>query len=325
MRYGLHEAFTLIELLTVIAIISIVVSILLPAVQSSREAARHLSCQNNLRQLALALQNHHAVKNRFPPGRGAPFPRIFSTHAYLLPYCEGTVAEQIDRRSPPITFTLLSGTVLDGSKNYAAATTRFPLFLCPSEVANDGRVTGSEFGATNYAVCSGSGSVNHGTLTKADGVFFSNSKVGFRDLLDGSSQTIAFSERILGGLVPQSPTELADERFGIWEFSSAARTTPADCELRQNGSWYRYRGEKWIMGNYGNSIYNHWFEPNPRDFDCMNVTQRMGLVAARSFHRGGVNTAACDGSIRFVADSIDIKLWRALSTRNGHENALLAN
>lgn len=314
-----RQAFTLIELMVVLAIITILIAVLLPAVQAAREAARRFSCQNNLRQLVLALHNHHAAKKRFPPGRGGRFPRVFSAHVYLLPYCEGIVFEDIDRSSPPITFTLADGRVLDGSSNHQAATTTFPLFLCPSDVADDGRALGSQFGGTNYASCSGSGQVDHGTLKKADGVFFSGSKVSFRDLFDGSSHTIAFSERILGGLVPSSPSIDADVRFAIWEFSDSRTTTPQECQARGNGLWNGYRGEKWIMGNYGNTIYNHWYGPNARQWDCMNITQQMGLMSARSFHPSGVNSAACDGSVQFVNDTIDRELWQALSTRGGHE------
>ena len=73
-----REAITLIELLAVLSIVSIVVVLLLPAVQSSRETARRMLCQNNLRQLAMAMQNHHSAKKRFPAGRARPFPRVFS-------------------------------------------------------------------------------------------------------------------------------------------------------------------------------------------------------------------------------------------------------
>lgn len=314
-----RPAFTMIELLVVLAVIAIMVGMLLPAVQSSREAARLVTCQNNLRQLTLALHNHHAAKKRFPPGRGVPFPRVFSAHVYLLPYCEGVVFDEIDRSAPPITFTLTSGRILDGANNHKAATTAFPLFLCPSDVASDGRVLGSQYGGTNYAVCSGSGRVDHGTLRKSDGVFFSGSKVSFRDLFDGSTHTIAFSERILGGLAPSSPSDPADVRDAIWEISDRRETTTQECEARGNGSWNGFRGEKWIMGNYGNTIYNHWYGPNPTQWDCMNVTQQMGLMPARSFHPEGVNGAFCDGSVRFINDNVDQSVWRGLSTRNGHE------
>ncbi len=313
---------TLVELLTVIAIVGILIALLLPAVQSTREAARRMSCQNNLRQLGLALQNHHAATKRFPPGRGGPFPRVFSAHAFLLPYCEGTAYGQIDLTRPPITFTLSSGAVLDGSANQRAAAAAVPVFLCPSEIASGGRVPGSSFGATNYASCAGSGTIGHGTLSDADGVFYSASQTRFRDLLDGSSHTAAFSERILGGSVPAAASGPADPRFSIWEFADRRDTTAAQCGERGGGSWYDDRGEKWIMGNYGNTLYNHALPPNGRDWDCMNITQQMGLMAARSFHPGGVHVALCDGSVRQLSDSVDLSLWRGLATRDGRDRSI---
>ena len=319
LRSQRRRAMTLVEVLTVFGILSILVSLLLPAVQAAREAARRMACQNNLRQLSLAMQNHHAALKQFPPGRGAPFPRVFSAHAFLLPYCEGTVFDTIDLKAPPITFTLTSGAVLDGTPNRRAAETSFPLFLCPSEVASDGRVAGSVFGATNYAACAGSAAVDHGTLKDADGVFYSASEVRFRDLLDGASRTIAFGERILGGVVPSSATVDADSRFAMWEFPDRRDTSADACGARSGGSWYRFRGEKWIMGNYGNTLYNHALVPNTTRWDCMNITQQMGRLASRSFHPGGVNVTLCDGSARFVSNSIDQQQWQALATRGGRD------
>ena len=309
-------AMTLIELLTVITIIGILVALLLPAVQASRETARRMSCQNNLRQIGLAMQNRHAAHRRFPPGRGGPFPRVFSTHAYLLPYCEGVVFGEIDLKSPPITFTLTSGKVLDGSANMQAATSVVPVFLCPSDGSSRGRIAGSQFGATNYVACSGSGRSDNGSLKDGDGIFFSNSAIRFRDILDGASHTIAFSERTLGGS-PALPTS----RFqsDIWEFSDQRLTTSLACSTQQGGGWNRYRGEKWIIGNYGNTIYNHWLAPNAREWDCMNITQQMGLMSARSLHPQGVHATLCDGSVQFFADSIERNLWQDLSTRAGYE------
>lgn len=310
-----RNGLTLVELLVVLAIIGLLSSLLLPAVQAARQAARRLSCQNNLKQIGLALQNHHAAYDRFPPGRGTPFPAVFSTHAWLLPFCEGVVFDHIAFDLPPVTFNLASGKVLDGSQNLAAAQAILPVFLCPSDPGTRGRVGDSTFAATNYAACVGSGTSAHGSLEDADGVFFAGSRMGFRDLLDGSSQTTAFSERLtgLGSSAPRAPAP--SPARAMWEIGSVAIPTSGTCGERSHGQWYLARGEKWIMGNYGNTLYNHYFTPNARSWDCMNVRQQSGQMSARSAHPAGVNLLYCDGSVHFVAEQIDAAVWRELSTR----------
>ena len=309
--------FTLVELLVVIAIVGVLVSLLLPAVQASREAARKISCMNNLKQLGLAMHNHESAYGVLPPGRGSPFPRVFSAHVFLLPYCEGIVFNSIDLESPPITFTLASGKVLDGSPNRQAATTVFPLFVCPSDPGS-GRVSQSDFGGSNYAVCSGSGQLEFGSLRDSDGLFYSGSQTRFGDILDGSSNTVAFSERTLG--IPSAGgDERRNTRFGIWEFRDRRATTQSACRAKENGSWYEQRGEKWIMGNYGNTVYNHGLGPNSEAWDCMNITQQTGLMGARSLHPSGVNVLMADGSVHGTSNSVDLLIWRSLSTREGAE------
>ena len=310
---------TLVELLVVLAVISVLVSLLLPAVQSAREAARRISCQNNLKQLGLAMHNHHTAHRSFPAGRGAPFPGTFSAHAYLLPYCEGIVFNEINFAAPPISFTLADGTLMDGAKNYPAATTVMPLFLCPSDPNSHGRVSGSEFAATNYAACAGSGTLDNGTLVDADGVFYSASYTRMRDITDGSSHTIAFSERLVGTGASWQASHSGKATVDMWEIGSVTPPSPSTCASRGNGSWYSLRGEKWIMGNYGNTLYNHYHGPNSPRFDCMNIRQQSGQMAARSAHSGGVAAVLCDGSVRFFSDGVDLELWRGLGSRDGGE------
>jgi len=314
-RTGQKQGMTLVELLVVLAVIATLAALLLPAVQASREASRRLGCSNNLKQLGLALQNHHAVHGRFPPGRGVPFPKIFSAHAYLLPYCEQIASwATIDLSSPPITFTLDNGRVLDGSSNREAAYTTIPLFRCPSDLSGE-RVPGSRYGATNYVATAGSGTARHGSLADADGVFYTNSKTSIRDVLDGTSHTIAYSERMLGPGSGRLVDVPVDSHQLIWEFSDRRDPTPQACAERGGGSWYGVRGEKWIIGNYGNTLYNHFYAPNAPQWDCMNITQQMGLSTARSFHPQGVLAAFCDGGVRFIEETVDLDIWRAFSTR----------
>jgi prepilin-type N-terminal cleavage/methylation domain-containing protein/prepilin-type processing-associated H-X9-DG protein len=315
--------FTIIELLVVIAIIGLLVALLLPAVQAARASARRSACANNLRQLGLAMQHYYAAVQRFPPGRGAASPRIFSPQAYMLPYIEQTtIGGLIDFNDAPAPFTTPT-TAYDGLRNRSAATATVPVLQCPAD-SETGRVPGVIYAATNYAGCSGSGG-STGTLNNADGVFFLGSAVRMKDITDGASNTAAFSERPLGlgdgsaePLAPASP----DAADVILELPATAEPSGAACESTSGNNWNHERGGKWIVGNYGNTLYNHAIPPNPQTWDCMNATQQKGSLAARSHHSQGVNLLYCDGSVRFMHDTIDASMWTAIATRAGEELVL---
>jgi len=311
------RAFTLVELLVVIAIIGVLVALLLPAIQSSREAARRATCSNHLKQLGIALNTFHSTKKYFPPGRGAPPPMIFSALAYLLPFVEeGSLQSRIDLMQAPTT-VVIAGVTYSGAANLPAAQEAVAVLQCPSDTAS-GRVAGSTFGATNYAANAGSGTVNAGSLTNADGVFFLGSKVGFRQLVDGSSHTAAFGERMLGTGQANPSGDL--EPLYILELQNTFAVGDTDCGSPSSGGWYSQRGAKWILGNYGNTVYNHYYAPNAPKWDCMNLPQQKALMTARSYHFGGVNQGFCDGSVRFIDNQIELKVWRAYSTRDGAES-----
>lgn len=314
-----REGFTLLELLVAISVIAVLVALLLPAVQSAREAARRASCSNNLKQLGLALHGFHDVHRRFPSGRGAPLPEIFSAQAYLLPHVEQVnLGELIDYSQAPTTFGIGGGIVFDGSANEVAATTTVPVLQCPSDPGG-GRVPGSIYGATSYAASVGTGTLNYGSLTDADGVFFAGSKIRFRDVTDGSSQTAAFSERTLGPGQPAAPPSPRERTRYILELPGAADTTEAACSTPTAGTWYAERGAKWILGNYGNTLYNHYYTPNENVWECMNMHQQKALSAARSQHPGSVALLLCDGSVRHISESIDRATWQALASRSAGE------
>jgi prepilin-type N-terminal cleavage/methylation domain-containing protein/prepilin-type processing-associated H-X9-DG protein len=311
-----RAGFTLIELLVVIAIIAILIGLLLPAVQKVRASAARLKCANNLKQLGLAMHNYECANNEFPPGRNA-WPKVVSAPARLLAFVEQDNLQKLVN---------YDGTLTD-PQNVIASQTRVGLFACPSD-PRGGRVPGLIDFGSNYVACNGTGVTVDGTgaitgylkIPDGNGVF-AQTPVRIADITDGTSNTAAFSESTLGtGQVPASPAA-ADSRFVVLEVPGGNDPTPADCDGAA-GTFSATRGGMWINGHYGNTLYNHFYPPNqPGKWDCGNASQNKALTAARSFHPGGVNLLLCDGSVRFVRDSIALATWRALATRDGGEVA----
>ncbi len=293
-----QSAFTLVELLVVIAIIGVLVALLLPAVQAAREAGRRAQCTNNLKQLGLAMQNYHSTFNRFPVARNA-WPLVHSSLSRLLPYCEQQSVQDL------VNFTV----PLSDAANVAASQIPISFLVCPSDGAS-GRVSGMPDAGSNYVANNGSGTVGYGLIASGDGIF-TQTYNGFQSVTDGSSNTIAFSESILGSGNPSTPP---NPRLDVLEVPGGNDTTPADCDGAA-GTFSNKRGGKWIDGHYGNTLYNHFYTPNPKTWDCGNGSHNKGLSTARSYHPSGVNVNYCDGSVDFISNTVDLAIWRALSTR----------
>jgi prepilin-type processing-associated H-X9-DG protein len=190
-----------------------------------------------------------------------------------------------------------------------AGRSRLSLFICPSD-AQSGQVVGSAYFGTNYAACNGTGVTFDASgaiaaylkIPDGNGVF-AQVPTPIGAIIDGTSNTAAFSESLIGNGLPLTfPSDPQTIRLAILKVAGGNDPTPSDCD-GGNGTWYTRRGEQWINGHYGHTLYNHFYTPNQRGkWDCGNASGNKGLTAARSYHPGGVNLLLCDASVRFIVD-----------------------
>ncbi len=318
---------TLVELLVVVAIIAGLVSILLPAVQGAREAARRAQCLNNLRQLGLAVQGYEVAQRHLPTGADArshpslpALPHTFyrwSTFAHISPFLENTAAlAQLDLTQP------LYGTDLRiSAENRAGASVLVPTFLCPSD---RGVPVSDNLGPLNYAACTGDGS-GGGTPFATSGLFHINSHYRIKDIKDGVSKTIAMSESLLGdGLEGFSSTVEAVDPQTAYGFILQTPLTDGACAGARSFNLTQRRGFAWVNGEYRCGLYNHYLPPNSARPDCMasrlaiDVAERFaayGWRTARSRHQGIVHVVTADAAARGVESEVDPSVWTAMSTR----------
>jgi len=312
--------FTLVELLVVIAIIAMLVTLLLPAVQSAREAARRTQCTNNLRQIALAMLNHHDTKGHFPHGN---YNYIDSTGSTPEPYNNTQ-----DRRCwfhdvlPYIEESALFDDFdkyMDTGRSalgYPRLGTPVPTFMCTSDGLSpklntfwgglDGLETQGFSG--NYVGNSGNGYFNPTEIdglkvqspmssSKMNGVLFAVSKVRIAQMVDGTSHTALVSEIIL---------------------------TPDTDSHDIRGRYYN--------PGHGGVLFSTRVPPNTMVPDRFNWCAKNPLpqtpcvwsgtnmfLSARSYHPGGVNMAMSDGAVRFVENGVDAAAFSAAGSRNGEE------
>jgi len=315
------RGFTLVELLVAIAIIGVLVALLLPAIQSAREAARRSSCSNNLHQVGIALINYHDTFKVLPPS--GCFPRggtadNWSAQARLLPYLEEQGFEDL----------------IDWKRPYNMQPTvtqaRIATYLCPSEMRDEARPDGS---LTHYPLSYG---VNMGTWFVHDpisqrggnGLVYPNSRTSFATLTDGTNKTFAFSEvrtyqpylrdggnpSASGTAIPLTPAEVV--AFGGNFKQESGHTEWVDGRAHQTGFTATFPPNTAVSYTSGGA-YDIDFNSSREGKTNNKITY--AVVTSRSHHPGGVHSLMADGSSRFVSENIALVIWQALATRSGAE------
>jgi prepilin-type N-terminal cleavage/methylation domain-containing protein/prepilin-type processing-associated H-X9-DG protein len=308
-----HPAgFTLIELMIVIAVISLLVSMLMPAIQIAREAARRLHCSNNLHQIGIAFHEYESIYNCLPSG---------STHKYAILPMLGltTIYEKrnLEGWDSSLAWNVLNHDVI-------------PVYHCPSDPAPE-QIGDSVtmVATTNYSACSGTGIQRDGfngmfNLGHDHGPNLPGGFVKFADVTDGLSNTAAMSE-ILHATVGYGDF-CTDRLRAAWMYpvslglpSQLDEFADACDALPPSPADYGYlgmilKGVPWWKGDSGTGMYNHILNPNRPS--CTNGGGiQTGCYTATSLHAGGVNVQYGDGHIQFIAQSIDRAVWREIGSR----------
>jgi prepilin-type N-terminal cleavage/methylation domain-containing protein len=322
--------FTLVELLVVIAIIGVLVALLLPAVQAAREAARRSQCSNNLKQLGLAIHNHHDSKLYMPFREGrydGPYPGSYGGRKSglidLLPYIEQkAINDQIFAPLTVGTTNFVAGGPEPWNGTYTPYTMNIPGFYCPSDV---GRPATTGVKHTNYMFCSGDSIDLHtnNPTNNGRGMFAKDTVLqagyiakgfNFADVLDGLSNTIAASERIRGNA--QDRATLTTHQAGSWF------TTPNGCLSLYNtttktwsgGTQAAWAGVRWPDGGMGFGGLTTNAPPNSVSCAWNAHDAQNGLYPPSSRHPGGVLALMGDGSVRFIPQTINVGNLNATGT-----------
>jgi prepilin-type N-terminal cleavage/methylation domain-containing protein/prepilin-type processing-associated H-X9-DG protein len=367
-RWRRPAGFTLIELLVVIAIIAVLIALLLPAVQAAREAARRAQCVNNLKQIGLAIHNYHQTNDVFPPGGFSAYNPTQnngnnscpSQHARLLPYIEqGALYNALNW-----SLTVINDPSQSPAPNYGpyanvtVTVARISTFLCPSDTPPGWNLSSGSAPLPNYrapgnnyfaSVGSSLEFTTRQTGGPPNGPFSYVGEIGqvcgIRNIIDGTSNTIAFGEWRIGDGIQTQVTIPTDIVFVGNLPAGTARNNgtlnmPNPILVKSFPAWLQTcastigtnrtnhtsaLGEAWMFDIVAFSMGNVLLPPNPKFPNCdsstvaSNTTQNPGMWGLSSRHPGGANILMCDGSVKFLKDTVSQPTLWALGSINQGE------